>query len=409
MLELVGLSHIAGEDATAEAIAQVREKLGLDRPVTTQYVSWLAGAARGDFGYSYSQRRPVNEILADASADLVGIGRPFYAEPDLAARMHLENIATVVAAALQPVPGGWDDIDAISIGVPNYLHAPIAIAALESGKHILCEKPLARNGKEAEQIVRAAIQANRVLKVVFNQRSRTDLQVLKRYVEAGNLGRIYYAKASWMRRRGIPGIGSWFINKEMAGGGPLIDVGVHILDMALYLLNEPRVLTVSASTHAELGIRTDITNKALTSKKYYVGSKYEVEDLATAFLRLSGGTTLLLEASWAVHSSAEDDFGVSLYGSEGGGEIKIKNYNWQDTLRIFTDVAGVPAEIRPNLTRGEGHLAVVREFIDTITSGDWSAHTGSDGLYRARILDACYASALQGREVPLADDGTIAV
>lgn len=303
-----------------------------------------------------------------------------------------------------------DDIDAISIGVPNYLHAPIAIAALESGKHVLCEKPLARTGEEARQITQAAIKANRVLKVVFNQRFRSDVQVLKRYVEAENLGCIYYAKASWMRRRGIPGIGSWFINKEMAGGGPLIDVGVHILDMALYLLGEPRVLTVSASTHAEIGRRADAMNRVLpTSKKYNVGSKYEVEDLATAFLRLSGGATLLLEVSWAVHSSAEDDFGISLYGREGGAEIKVKNYNWQDTLRIFTDVADVPAEIRPNLTRGEGHLAVVREFIAAITSGDWSAHTGSEGLYRSRILDACYASALQGQEVPLADDGTIAV
>lgn len=356
------------------------------------------------------------------------IGLGFAGETHLKSYRQLPNVQVVALAGLEEdklaylgttydVPHLYrhydellarDDIDAISIGVPNYLHAPIAIAALESGKHVLSEKPLARNGKEAEQIVRAAIQANRVLKVVFNQRSRTDLRVLKRYLEEGNLGGIYYAKASWMRRRGIPGIGSWFINKEMAGGGPLIDVGVHILDMALYLLNEPRVLSVSASTYAELGIHADITNKALANKKYYVGSKYEVEDLATAFLRLSGGTTLLLEASWAVHSSAEDDFGVSLYGSEGGAEIKIKNYNWQDTLRIFTDVAGVPAEIRPNLTRGEGHLPVVREFIDAITSGDWSAHTGSDGLYRARILDACYASALQAREVPIADDGSIA-
>jgi predicted dehydrogenase len=212
-----------------------------------------------------------------------------------------------------------------------------------------------------------------------------------------------------MRRRGIPGMGSWFINKEMAGGGPLLDVGIHVLDMALYLMNEPRVVTVSASTHANLGLRADASYSSPSGrKKYQIGSAYEVEDLANAFLRLADGTTLLLEASWAVHSSAEDDFGVILYGTEGGAEIKVKNYNWQDTLTIFTDLFGVPAEIRPQLPQGEGHKMVVRQFIDAITSGNWAAHTGSEALYRARILDACYASALQGREVPLAEDGTIA-
>jgi predicted dehydrogenase len=115
-----------------------------------------------------------------------------------------------------------DDIGAISIGVPNYLHAPLAIAALERGKHVLCEKPLARTGEEAEQIRRAAIKANRILKTVFNQRARSDVQALKRYIKEHGLGHIYYAKASWMRRSGIPGWGSWFMNKEMAGGGPLI-------------------------------------------------------------------------------------------------------------------------------------------------------------------------------------------
>ncbi|MEJ7820534.1 MAG: Gfo/Idh/MocA family oxidoreductase, partial [Rubrobacteraceae bacterium] len=128
---------------------------------------------------------------------------------------------------------------------------------------------------------------------------------------------------------------------------------------------------------------------------------YEVEDLATAFIRLADGATLLLEASWAVHGSAGDDFGLTLYGTEGGAEIQVKNYNWDDTLRIFTDVAGVPAEVVPQLTRGEGHLAVVRDFVDTVRSGDWSKEFGEQGLVRARVIDACYASALEGREVPL--------
>lgn len=296
-----------------------------------------------------------------------------------------------------------DDLDIVSVCTPNHLHAPIAIAALESGKHVLCEKPLARSGAEAAEISEAARKAGKVLRVAFNHRARGDISVLKHYVDNGDLGRVYHVKASWMRRRGIPGMGSWFTNKEMAGGGPLIDLGVHVLDLALYLLGEPEVKTVSAATYSELGptglgARSELDDL----DKTVVGTTYEVEDLATAFIRLEGGATLLLEASWAVHGSAGDDFGITLYGTEGGAEIRVKHYNWEDTLRIFTDVAGVPAEVSPQLARGEGHLAVVRDFLDTVRSGDPSRERGQEGLTRARVIDACYASASEGSEVTLA-------
>lgn len=297
-----------------------------------------------------------------------------------------------------------EDLDIVSVCTPNHLHAPIAIAALESGKHVLCEKPLARSGAEAERISTAARRAGRVLRVAFNHRELGDVRVLKHYIENGDLGRVYHVKASWMRRRGIPGMGSWFTSKAMAGGGPLIDLGVHVLDLALYLLGEPEVQTVSAATYAELGPagrggRTELSDLAKTP----VGTAYEVEDLATAFMRLEGGATLLLEASWAVHGSVGDDFGLTIYGTEGGAEIRVKNYSWEDTLRIFTDVAGVPAEVSPQLTRGEGHLAVVRDFVNTVRNGAPSGERGQEGLARARVIDACYTSALEGREVPLSD------
>ena len=292
-----------------------------------------------------------------------------------------------------------DGLDIISVCTPNFLHAPITVAALERGRHVLCEKPLARTGAEAQTMVDAAIKAGRVLMTAFNHRQRGDVQVLKRYLDAGSLGRVYHAKASWMRRRGIPGMGSWFTSKDMAGGGPLIDLGVHVLDMALYLLDEPEVLAVNAATYAELGPKG--RGGRVDDDKMQVSAAYEVEDMASAFIRLRGGGTLLLEASWATHSSAGDDFGVTLYGSDGGAEIRVKNYNWEDTLRIFTDIADAPAEVRPLVTRGEGHLAVVRRFIEVVRSGDWSAHVGQEGLLRTRVIDACYASATEEREIVL--------
>jgi predicted dehydrogenase len=153
----------------------------------------------------------------------------------------------------------WEDmleageLDAVSVAVPTFLHAPIAIAALERGLHVLTEKPIAGGGAEAQQMVEAAQSASRVLQVVFNHRERGDIAELRRILDRGELGTPYAAKAGWLRRSGIPGDGSWFTNKQRAGGGPLIDLGVHVLDYALYMLGEPAVLTVSASTYAELG------------------------------------------------------------------------------------------------------------------------------------------------------------
>jgi predicted dehydrogenase len=292
-----------------------------------------------------------------------------------------------------------EELDAVSVAVPNILHAPIAIAALEKGLHVLCEKPLARNSEEAELMVQAATRANRVLQVVFNHRERNDVSTLKQYIDEKKLGTIYYAKAYWMRRSGIPGVGTWFSSKKMAGGGPLIDLGVHVLDIALYLLGEPDIVSVSAATYNELGSHGKGFNA--NSKKTGSGHDYDVEDLGTAFIRLSTGTTLLLESSWATHSSAQDDYGVVLYGTESGAEIRAINYNATDTLTIYTDIAGAPAEIRPHVAGGAYHNAVVEEFIAHIRGGNWSLYNGSDGLRRARVIDACYASALQGREITL--------
>jgi len=169
-----------------------------------------------------------------------------------------------------------------------------------------------------------------------------------------------------------------------------------VLDLALHLLDEPAVETVSAATYAEQGPRgRGGSNVGKTGG----GGAYEVEDLATAFVRLAGGATLALEASWAVYGGAGDDFGVTLYGTEGGAEIAVKNYGWEDTLRLYSDVGGVPAEVRPRVGRGEGHVKVVRDFVAAIQGGDWAAYDGSEGLRRTRVIDACYTSAREGREV----------
>ena len=348
----------------------------------------------GVVGLGWAGETHLKSYLQKPNVEVVALAEP--REPRLDAVAQTYNIPYTYTDYRDLV--ARDDLDVISVATPNHLHMPVAVAALQAGKHVLCEKPLARSSAEGEAMVRAATEAGRVLQVAFNHRQRGDVQILKSYIDAGNLGRIYHGKATWMRRSGIPGMGGWFTSREMAGGGPLIDLGVHILDMILYLLNEPEVVSVSAATYAELGPRGRGRGQTLVGE-----GGYEVEDLATAFVRLGDGATLLVEASWAVYGKAADDFGVTLYGTDAGADITVKNYGWEDTLTIYSDTAGVPSEIRPRVWRGEGHLAVVRNFIQTIREGDWSAHNGSEGLKRAQVIDACYRSATEGREITLAE------
>ena len=289
-------------------------------------------------------------------------------------------------------------IDAVSVCLPNALHAPVTLDALAAGKHVLCEKPLARNADEGRAMIEAAAAAERVLMIAFNHRYRADVQWVKQYVDSGALGRIYYAKAHWMRRAGIPRLGSWFVSKEQAGGGPLVDLGVHVLDMAMYLIGEPRPLAASASTYAEFGPRGqkgwDLRNQVSD-----VQLAYEVEDLATAFIRLEGGATLLLEASWATHSAAGDDFGVTLYGTEGGVELMVRNYTHENTVRVFHDNGGAPTDMAPKIKKGGGHDSVTERFVAAVLDGAERVPGADEGLRRAAILDACYRSAAEGREI----------
>lgn len=295
-----------------------------------------------------------------------------------------------------------DDIDAVSIAVPNSLHAPVAIAALEAGKHVLIEKPLARNAEEGERMVAAAEKAGKHLGIVFQRRARHDIQILREEIAAGRLGNVYYAKAWWMRRQGIPGWGSWFTSKEAAGGGPLIDLGVHVIDMALYAMGNPKVKAVSASTYAEIGTQGK-GNWPIADGRFRPAENigYEVEDLATAFFRLENGATLLLEASWASFTEMNDGFGVQMYGSLGGARIHAENYAVEDTLTFFHEVGGTTSDSMPRLVPRKGHGPTIIGFVSAILDGTPLSPDGKEGLDRVRLIDAVYKSAELGKEITL--------
>ncbi len=287
-------------------------------------------------------------------------------------------------------------LDAVSVATPNALHAPVTLAALAAGKHVLCEKPLAVNASAAAAMVTAAEGAGRVLQVIFNHRERGDVQALQAQVASGTLGRIYLAKAFWRRRSGIPGIGAWFTQRALAGGGALIDLGVHMLDIALWCLGEPQVLTASAATYAELGPHGQGEMAGWPGDP---AGGFDVEDLATALLRLDSGATLLLETAWALHGPDHDSFGLTLHGTRGAAELVVRDYATSDTLALYHDLAEPPAVTAPDLGPSGGYLPVIERFAATIRSGGWAGAAGHDGLRRAQILDACYESARLGREV----------
>jgi len=290
------------------------------------------------------------------------------------------------------------DLDVVSIGLPNFLHAPVAIAALRSGKHVLCEKPLATSAAEAKTMVEAAKAAGKQLMVCFNYRFRDDTRWLMGMREAGKYGHIYYARAGWLRNTGIPGAGGWFTTKAKSGGGPLIDLGVHILDLTLWLMGYPRAVSVSGSTFAEFGPRgLKSWEKAGTS------SMYDVEDLAAGFVRFENGAALQIETSWGSHTRpGRDDYFVTLYGSEGGSEMYVANYTDHDTLSFYTEESGQPVLVKPNIVnRAGGHELAVAHFVHCVQNDLPVESTGEQGLALMQIIDALYQSAATGREVRL--------
>ncbi|MCC6314979.1 MAG: Gfo/Idh/MocA family oxidoreductase [Thermomicrobiales bacterium] len=293
------------------------------------------------------------------------------------------------------------DIEAVTIAVPNFLHEEVTLAALAAGKHVLVEKPLARNVAEGERMVTAARKSGKVFGVIFNRRSRHDVQLVKHEVARGALGRIYHGRAFWMRRSGIPGLGSWFTNKELAGGGPLIDLGIHVLDMALWIMGEPEPTAVSAATYAALGPKGRGMWQGARFKAA-PDAAYEVEDFATAMIRFANGMTLTLDTSWAGYTSHTDEFGVSFMGDEGGAEIHVKDYADTGTLRFFSEIDGAPTVIEPRLQSIHNHGEVFRRFIDSILTGVPFSPTGEEGLERVRLIEAIYRSAAEGREIALA-------
>jgi len=282
------------------------------------------------------------------------------------------------------------------------LHAPATLAAFSAGKDVLCEKPLASSADEAAAMVSESRACGRTLMVCFNYRFRDDARWLLKMRDAGRMGSIYYARAGWQRNTGIPGFGGWFTTKAMSGGGPLIDLGVHILDLTLWLMGYPRPVAVSGQTFAEFGPRG---RKAWGGKPPAgpASGGFDVEDMAAGFVRFANGAAVQIETSWASHTKpGRDDYFVNLYGAEGGARLYVANYTDSDTVTLYSEECGQPVMIKPGIVnRAAGHELAVAHLVDCVRASRPVESTGEQGLALMQIIEALYESSATGREVRL--------
>lgn len=297
------------------------------------------------------------------------------------------------------------DLDMVSVCVPNKFHAPIVIDCLKAGVNVLSEKPLARNAREGARMVEAAKQAKKLLMIQFNNRFRPESQLLKQYIDDGVLGDIYFSRCGWIRRNGIPGWGNWFTTADMAGGGPLIDLAVHMLDLTMWFMGNPEPAVVLASTYAKFGPKKEALGPWGTPN---MKGKFDVEDMAVAMIKFANGATIALEASWASRCKREWVYST-LMGDQAGAslervfEVDGIDDSSVDTLEVFSQKFGEPVNeqlIFP-ADPAMGRHASVEHFVDCVAEGKEPLSPGTDGLRIMRILDAAYKSAKSGQAVKL--------
>jgi predicted dehydrogenase len=211
---------------------------------------------------------------------------------------------------------GRKDIDVVHVCTPNSSHSEISVAALHSGKHVMCEKPMAKTSAEAKAMLDAARTTGKKLTIGYQNRFRSDSQFIKSLCDQGELGEIYLGKAFATRRRGVP-IWGVFMNKELQGGGPLIDLGTHALDLTLWMMNNYEPVTALGSTYNKIGKMGSPAN----GMGAWDPEKYEVEDSAFGMVKFKNGATVILEASWAINMIVANEAMTMLVGTKAGADM----------------------------------------------------------------------------------------
>ncbi|MDB5298601.1 MAG: oxidoreductase domain protein [Phycisphaerales bacterium] len=288
------------------------------------------------------------------------------------------------------------DIAGIVVATPNKFHAEHAIAALEAGKHVFLEKPMAMSVAESDAIIAAMKKSGRLVQMGMVNRFRGAVQAIKGALDAGRCGKLYSGQAHMYRRRGIPGFGGWFTTKSQSGGGALIDVGVHLLDLSLYLMDFPKPVAVSGMTYNVWKKLDEYRYLNMWGKPQGEGKK-DVDDYALATIRFEGGATLQLNVSWSLNIEfTQPDSGLRLMGEQGGVALKGLEEPW-----LYAEEFGQISDTRLYYASNDYFLDEMQHFADCIENRREPMPTAQQGRTVMQLLGAIYQSSEQQREIRL--------
>lgn len=287
-----------------------------------------------------------------------------------------------------------EKLDAADVCVWNINHAKCSIYAMEHGLHVICEKPMAYNTEEAEEMKKVSEKTGKVLMIGFVTRFQDETRVVKDYIDKGYLGEIYYAKAQYVRRHGNPG--GWFGDKSRSGGGPVIDLGVHVIDRARYLMGLHKPVSVYGATFTKLGKRANLkTNVGWVPADFSPSDPCDVEDFGTAIIRFDNGSVIQLETAYSINDTPKS--GLTLCGDKGGMKTG------DGPLTLYTEMNDFMVDVKidtNNLNdKKELFVAELQHFADSVLGRCECTATAEDGVICMKILDAIYESARTGHEV----------
>lgn len=331
------------------------------------------------------------------------------------------GLADVSAAAAQKATGKYGiprafgdvtqmlrtlpELDAVSVIVPNKFHAPLAIAALKAGKHVFCEKPPALNAREAAAMKLTAEKAKRTLMFNFNNRARPESYAIRDYIKEGAIGTINSCQAKWVRRTGIPGVGNWFTNKALSGGGPLIDL-LHMIDLGWHFMGNPEPAYVLARTYCDF--MTNPTFKGPWGIPDIAKGVTDVETAAHGFVTFKTGQCLSFQISWAEMTKREE-VSVVFQGSKSGGLVQRLfgvdgiDSTATDTCELYTHEHGraVNRALTLPADPAMGRIRSAMNFIRTLEGAEKPLNTPGQAVSLMKIVDGAYKSAATGRPVTL--------
>ena len=296
-------------------------------------------------------------------------------------------------------------VDIVHVLTPNVSHSPIAVAAFQAGKHVMCEKPMAHNSADAQKMMDAWRKSGKQFTIGYQNRFRPEVQALYKSCKDGELGEIYYAKAHAVRRRAVPTWGV-FPDKSLQGGGPLIDIGTHALDLTLWMMGNYDVQSVTGSVFYKLG------NDPIAPQGNLFGpwdpDTYEVEDSAMGFIKMKNGSLINLEAAWAINMLESREASTTLCGTKAGADIYsgmsypsnklVYNFGKNDQLMEQTISGGGSIAYFEGGSSKPGVLEA-RQWLNAVQTNTQPVVKPEEAFVVTRILEAIYASADQNKVI----------